>query len=231
MNRRDIIIAIDGHSSTGKSTLAKRIAHEYNLIYVDTGALYRGITFAAVKAGIAPEQILNDGTVLGKLLAGAKFHFIKREKDGASELYMNDLNIEREIRTLEVASRVSLYASVPKVREYVNSILMGYRESKGVVMDGRDIGTVVLPNAHLKIFMTADAKIRAQRRFLESRKRGENPNFEEVLKNVKERDFLDENRVADPLRKAEDAILLDNSYMTEDEEMIWIERIMKERWG
>jgi len=231
MKKGDIIIAVDGHSSTGKSTLARKIAAKYGLIYVDTGALYRGVTLAALRNGVSPEKTGSLIPELGELLDRCRFVFKNTGKSGESELYLNDENIEKEIRTLEVASRVSLFASIPRVREFVDAILRELGKTRGVVMDGRDIGTVVFPDADLKIFMTADPQVRARRRFLESEARGEKADFDEILRNVKERDFLDENRETAPLRRAEDALFLDNSNMTEEDEMIWIEKIITQRWG
>lgn len=231
MKRGEIIIAVDGHSSTGKSTLARKIAAKYGLIYVDTGALYRGVTLAALRDGVAPVVVGSDSTPLEELLERCNFLFRNTGKNGGSELYLNDRNIERDIRSLEVASKVSLFASIPKVREFVDKILRELGKKRGVVMDGRDIGTVVFPDADLKIFMTADPYVRARRRFLEIEARGEEANFEEILRNVKERDYLDENRETAPLRKADDAVFLDNSNMTEEDEMLWIEKIIAQRWG
>ncbi len=231
MKRGDIIIAVDGHSSTGKSTLARKIAAKYGLVYVDTGALYRGVTLAALREGIMPETGESEISGLERLLGKCSFVFLNSGERGESELYLNNENIEREIRSLEVASMVSLFASIPKVREYVDSILKELGKKRGVVMDGRDIGTVVFPDADLKIFMTADPEVRARRRFLEIEARGEEANYDEILRNVKERDYLDENRETAPLRKAVDALFLDNSNMTQEEEMLWIERIIAQRWG
>ena len=231
MKRGEIIIAVDGHSSTGKSTLARKIAAKYGLIYVDTGALYRGVTLAALREGVVPEVNGSDTTSLEALLKRCHFLFKNTGKNGGSELYLNDENIEREIRSLDVASKVSLFASIPRVREFVDTILKELGKRRGVVMDGRDIGTVVFPDADLKIFMTADPEVRAGRRFLEIEARGEKADFNEILRNVIERDYLDENRETAPLRRADDAVFLDNSNMTEEDEMLWIEKIIAQRWG
>lgn len=231
MNRRDIIIAVDGHSSTGKSTFAKKVAARYGLIYVDTGALYRGVTLAALRAGFGDNLLEIDVEKLKSELLRTDIRFLPSATGGGSELYLNGENIEREIRTLEVAGRVSIFASIPAVREFVDSILKEYGKKRGVVMDGRDIGTVVFPDADLKIFMTADPQVRAMRRYKELVARGEEAHYEDVLSNVIERDYMDENRETAPLRRAEDALFLDNSDMTQEDEMVWIEKIISQRWG
>lgn len=231
MNRQEIIIAVDGHSSTGKSTFAKKVAARYGLIYVDTGALYRGVTLAAQRAGFGDNLLEIDVEKLRRELSKTDIRFLPSACGGGSELYLNGENIEREIRTLEVASRVSIFASIPAVREFVDSILKEYGKKRGVVMDGRDIGTVVFPDADLKIFMTADPQVRAMRRYKEIIARGEQANYEDVLSNVIERDYMDENRETAPLRRAEDALFLDNSDMTQEDEMVWIEKIISQRWG
>jgi cytidylate kinase len=225
------IIAIDGHSSTGKSTFAKEIAKKYGLIYIDTGALYRGVTYFAKNNGIIDESGNIDQE---KLQSSLNFNTLNFEfkLDGANRyLYLNNINIEEQIRGLEIARLVSKIATIQLVRNFVDSILKKFGERGGVIMDGRDIGTVVFPNADLKIFMTADAKIRAQRRYQEIIQRGESANFDEVLNNILERDHLDQTRANAPLRRADDAILLDNSYMTKEDQDIWIEKIIEQRWG
>lgn len=231
MERRDIIIAVDGHSSTGKSTFAKKVAARYGLIYVDTGALYRGVTLAALRAGFGDNLLEIDVEKLSRELLRTDIRFLPTAQGGGSELHLNGENIEREIRTLEVAGRVSIFASIPAVREFVDSILKEYGKKRGVVMDGRDIGTVVFPDADLKIFMTADPQVRAMRRYREIIARGEEANYQDVLSNVIERDYMDENRETAPLRRAEDALFLDNSDMTQEDEMVWIEKIISQRWG
>lgn len=229
--KKEIIIAIDGHSSTGKSSFAKQIASKYQLIYVDTGALYRGVTLIAMRSGI---DNLDNPSQLDRLMEilNSKVLSFKPSLGGvAGELLIDGESAESEIRGLEVANRVSKVASHPRVRNYVDNILKGYGKKRGVVMDGRDIGTVVFPDADIKIFMTADAEVRARRRYREIVARGDDANYDDVLKNVKERDYLDENRETAPLRVAEDAILLDNSKMTEEDQMIWIEKILSENLG
>lgn len=231
MNTPKIIIAIDGHSSTGKSSFAKVIAARLNLIFIDTGALYRGVTLFAIRNGIIDNAGNIDVDKLTISLSQIDLEFLNSGNGGASELYLNGDNIEREIRGIEVSSKVSLMASLPIVREFVDRMLHNFGKKRGVVMDGRDIGTVVFPDAEIKIFMTADAKVRAMRRYKEMVAKGEKADFDTVLKNVLERDHLDETRENAPLRRAPDAILLDNSNMTLEDQNIWMERLIKERWG
>jgi len=227
----NIIIAIDGHSSTGKSSFAKIIAGRFGLIYVDTGALYRGVTLFAIRNFFIDKNNKIDRISLEKALSKLDLQFRPTGQDRASQLYMNDELVENEIRSLEVSEKVSFIASLPIVRDYVDTILAKLGEKRGVVMDGRDIGTVVFPDAELKIFMTADAEVRAARRFNEMKTKGENPQFEDVLRNVKERDFLDENRDTAPLKRAPDAILLDNSKMTIEDQIVWFDNIISKRWN
>jgi cytidylate kinase len=227
----NIIIAIDGHSSTGKSSFAKIIAGRFGLIYVDTGALYRGVTLFAIRNFFIDKNNKIDRISLEKALSKLDLQFRPTGQDRASLLYMNDELVENEIRSLEVSEKVSFIASLPIVRDYVDTILAKLGEKRGVVMDGRDIGTVVFPDAELKIFMTADAEVRATRRYNEMKAKGENPQFEDVLRNVKERDFLDENRDTAPLKRAPDAILLDNSKMTIDDQIVWFDNIISKRWN
>lgn len=233
MNMRipNIIIAIDGHSSTGKSSFAKIIAGRFGLIYVDTGALYRGVTLFAIRNFFIDKNNKIDRISLEKALCTLDLQFQPTGTDRASQLYMNNELVENEIRSLEVSEKVSFIASLPIVRDYVDTILAKLGEKRGVVMDGRDIGTVVFPDAELKIFMTADAEVRATRRFNEMKAKGENPQFEDVLRNVKERDFLDENRDTAPLKRAPDAILLDNSKMTIEDQIVWFDNIISKRWN
>ncbi len=229
MIKEGTIIAVDGHSSTGKSTFAKLIASRYGLIYVDTGALYRGVTLYAIENSIIDSKKLINTEALKGALPALELSFKPTGKDGASEIYMGDRNIERIIRGLKVSSKVSFIASLPFVREYVDAILANYGKSGGVIMDGRDIGTVVFPNADIKIFMTASAQVRAERRYREMEARGEKPDYESVLANVKERDYLDENRETAPLRRAQDAVLLDNSNMTIEDQLKWFETLIAEK--
>ncbi|NCC46131.1 MAG: (d)CMP kinase [Bacteroidia bacterium] len=222
MDKRDIIIAIDGHSSTGKSTFAKAISKSYGLIYVDTGALYRGVTLVAARNNASNMESRHDIEKLSDILQNVSFEFLKTAPDGSGELHLNGENIEKEIRSLEIAQKVSEVASQPFVRDFVDSILKEYGTKRGVVMDGRDIGTVVFPEAELKSFMTASPEIRADRRFSELRGKGVEVSYEEVLHNTKERDRLDQGRVASPLKQADDALVLDNSYLNREEQLEWM---------
>jgi len=220
--KQPIIIAIDGHSSTGKSTVAKLIARRMGFVYIDTGAMYRAVSLGAMSDGLVSGDGTVDAAALEKAVVKYDIEFRNTGEGGRSETYLNGKNVEREIRTMRVSQVVSRVASLPFVRSYVDSILHKIGAARGVVMDGRDIGTSVFPDAEFKLFMTADAEVRARRRFDELQAKGENPDFEDVLANVRERDFLDEHREVSPLKKAEDAVLLDNGSMTVEEEVEWI---------
>lgn len=225
MHIPDIIIAIDGYSSTGKSSFAKIIAKEFSFMYLDSGALYRGVTLFAMENG----YIAGDNTInvpeLEKALTGLDLHFA----EGGT--YMGDRCIEKEIRSMEVAGKVSPIATVPQVRAYVDMKLREFGKAGRIVMDGRDIGTTVFPNAELKIFMTADPLVRAQRRADEMRAKGIDVDFQSVIKNLQERDYIDSHREASPLTKADDAIVLDNSNLTMEDQMVWLKGIISERFG
>lgn len=214
---KKITIAIDGHSSTGKSTLAKQLAKALNYIYVDTGAMYRAVTYFAMQQGLVGEDFLKKNELLSNL-SSINLSFIFNEHLGFAEMYLNNINVENEIRTIEVSNLVSKIASISEVRSKLVQQQKQYGIEKGVVMDGRDIGTVVFPNAELKIFMTASAEIRAQRRYLELQQKNENVSFDEVLKNVTERDAIDSNRADSPLTIAENAVVIDNSNLTKNEQ-------------
>ncbi|MFK8266845.1 (d)CMP kinase [Capnocytophaga cynodegmi] len=227
-----IIIAIDGFSSTGKSSTAKKVAQQLGYVYVDTGAMYRTVTYLAVKEGyIATTGVENEKTgkfentihvkkeELIKKLKNSSLSFKYNSELGFSEMYLNGKNIEREIRSIEVANLVSEIAKIPEIRVYLVDLQRKMSQEKGIVMDGRDIGTVVFPDAELKIFMTASEQIRAERRFRELQEKGENVSFEEVLKNVQQRDFLDTTRKESPLIKANDAIEIDNSHLIFEEQV------------
>lgn len=231
MNIPRIIIAIDGHSSTGKSSFAKIIAAKYGFVYVDTGALYRGVTLFAVRESLIDDSNKIDRNALAKVIDSLNLEFRATGAEGKSELYLNGELIEREIRGLEVSNKVSFIAALPLVRDFVDRSLNRYGESKGVVMDGRDIGTVVFPDAELKIFMTADTQVRAQRRYKELLEKGEKANFQAVLQNIIQRDYIDENRETAPLKRAVDAILLDNSKMTIEDQIKWLDNIVSQRWN
>lgn len=230
MEHSKIIIAIDGHSSTGKSSFAKQVAARLGYVYVDTGAMYRAVTYFAYTNGF----IDNKGKIKEEWLRqtlGANRISFKLGPDGKSETWLNNACVEHQIRTLNISNKVSKIAALPFVREYVDKILRRMGEAKGVVMDGRDIGTSVFPNAELKIFMTAAVEVRAQRRFKEIQAAGGKETLEDVLRNLKERDHIDQTREVSPLRKADDAILLDNSNMSIPEQFVWLDRILLERFG
>ncbi len=221
----DITIAIDGFSSTGKSTFARLIAKHFDFLYLDSGAVYRGVTLFAQEQGlIVPDNTIDPA--LEKALAGLDLHFAP-----GTVLHLGERNIEKEIRTMEVSAQVSPIAAVPYVRNYVDERLHAFAAAGRVVMDGRDIGTTVFPNAEIKIFMTARPEVRAQRRFDELVSKGENPVFEEVLKNLQERDYIDSHRETSPLRRAEDAFELNNSEMTLTEEIAWVEGLIRGKFG
>ena len=221
----DIIIAIDGYSSTGKSSFAKIIANEFGFLYLDSGALYRGVTLFAIENGLIDEDCTIDVPALTTAMEDLDIHF------GKGGTYIGERCIENEIRSLEVAGKVSPIATVAQVRDYVDRKLREFGSKKRVVMDGRDIGTTVFPDAELKIFMTADPMIRAQRRADEMIAKGDQVDTEEVLKNLQERDYIDSHREVSPLSQAEDALVLDNSHMTMDDQVEWLKEIIKERFG
>ena len=208
-------IALDGHSSCGKSTLAKAIAKEFNFIYIDSGAMYRCVTLFAMEHGISdsPEKI-----ELAFVQNKIEIAFENDKEAGKYITFLNGKNVENRIRGMEISENVSKIAAIPSVRKHLVDLQRKLSENLNVVMDGRDIGTVVFPDAELKIFLTAQAEIRAKRRFEELKAKNEKPNFDEVLKNVKERDIIDSTRETDPLRQAEDAILLDNSFLSIEEQ-------------
>ena len=214
---KKIIIAIDGFSSTGKSTLAKQLAKHLSYVYADTGAMYRAVAFFAMQKGFIGINFFNKEALIANL-PDIKLHFEFNSELGFAEMYLNDVNIEKEIRTLEVSNFVSLVAEISEVRTKLVEQQQEMGNEKGIVMDGRDIGTVVFPNAELKIFMTASAETRAKRRFDEMKSKDQEVSFEEVLKNVEQRDYIDTHREDSPLRQADDAIEIDNSYLTKDEQ-------------
>ena len=221
----DIIIAIDGYSSTGKSSFAKIIANEFSFLYLDSGALYRGVTLFAIENGFINDECVIDVLGLEQALAGLDLHF------GVEGAYIGDRCIEKEIRSLAIADKVSPIATVPQVRDFVDRKLREFGKKKRIVMDGRDIGTTVFPDAELKIFMTATPEIRAERRAAEMRAKGEDVKIEDVMKNLLERDYIDSHRETSPLSKADDAIVLDNTDMTMADQMVWLKEIMAERFG
>ena len=227
----NIIIAIDGYSSTGKGTFAVEIARRLGILYLDSGALYRTVTLYGLRSGRIEwngqiqERRLQEDIILGKIDIS-----VMPKADGTMRIFLGDDDVSAKIRELEVARNVSAIATLPFVRNFVDEQLHRLG-AKGCVMDGRDIGTAVFPNADLKIFMTADAEIRAQRRVKQMEEAGQHPNFEEILKNVQERDYIDSHRAMNPLRKADDAIELDNSHMTVEDQMVWLDAILRERFN
>ena len=214
---KKITIAIDGFSSTGKSTLAKQIAKHLGYVFVDSGAMYRAITLFALQNNFIGADFLDKNALINQL-ENIKLTFKYNENLGFSEIYLNDKNVEKEIRTLEVSNYVSRIAEISEVRAALvkQQQLMG--KNKAIVMDGRDIGTVVFPDAELKIFMNASLEIKAKRRFDELTQKGENVTFEAVLENVKQRDYIDTHREDSPLTKAEDAIEIDNSDLDKEQQ-------------
>ena len=211
--KKKITIAIDGFSSTGKSTVAKQLAKQLGYVYVDTGAMYRAVTLYALRKKFISEDYFDKDALITDLSL-IKLKFIFNPEVGFGEMYLNDEKVEREIRQMEVSQYVSKVAAVPEVREMLVAQQQEMGKEKGIVMDGRDIGTVVFPDAELKIFMTASAEERAQRRFKELLERGEEVTYKEVLHNVQERDHLDTTREDSPLVKAVDAKEIDNSHLT-----------------
>ena len=223
-----ITIAIDGHSSCGKSTMAKNLAKEIGYIYIDTGAMYRAVTLYALQNGMISGNGIDTEALKAKM-DQIMITFALDPASGHPQTYLNGVCVEKEIRTMEVSHHVSHIAAMGFVREAMVSLQRLMGESKGVILDGRDIGTVVFPNAELKVFVTASAEIRAKRRFDELTAKGEVCDFDDILKNVQERDHIDSTRAISPLRKAEDAIVLDNSHMTIPEQQEWLLEKVRER--
>jgi cytidylate kinase len=217
---KKITIAIDGHSSCGKSTMAKELARKVGYVYVDTGAMYRCVTLFALRH----QLFTADGTVLEEQLREAmpQIDIDQRLIDGKTTTFLNGENVEREIRNLEVSNHVSPIAAIPFVRTALVAQQQKMGREGGIVMDGRDIGTTVFPNAELKIFVTASAEVRAQRRYDELQQKGMPADYADILKNVQERDYIDSHREVSPLRQADDALLLDNSHMTIEEQNKWL---------
>jgi len=225
MQENKIIVAIDGHSSCGKSTMAKSLAQKLGYIYIDSGAMYRVVTLAALRKGLITNGKPDVQKVISEL-KNIKISFQWDKSSGKNTTFLNDENVEDEIRKLEVSQNVSPISTIKEVREEMVKQQRENGKNKGIVMDGRDIGTVVFPEAELKIFMTASPEIRAQRRYLELKEKGLEVHFDDVLKNVEERDKIDSTRAISPLKKADDAVILDNSYLTREEQLKWsIEKV------
>ncbi len=219
---KKITIAIDGHSSCGKSTMAKDLAREVGYVYVDTGAMYRSVTLYALRHDLFREDGSVKTDALEQQMADIRISFKFNPETGRPDTYLNNKCVEKEIRSLKVSNHVSPIAAIPFVRTAMVAQQQQMGKDKGVVMDGRDIGTTVFPDAELKVFVTASAKVRAQRRYDELQAKGMPADFDDILKNVEERDYLDSHREVSPLRKADDAILLDNSDMTIPEQKQWL---------
>lgn len=229
MHIPDIKIAVDGYSSTGKSSFARLIAKEFSFLYLDSGALYRAVTLFAIRNGMTGEGGSVDAGALSASLPEIRISF-RNDRDG-SHTFLGDECVDEAIRTIEVSSYVSPVAVIPEVREFVDRILRDYGKAGRVVMDGRDIGTTVFPDAELKIFMVADANVRAMRRLKEMKASGSDADFDTVLENLKTRDYIDSHRETSPLRQAEDAIVLDNTDMTLEDQMVWLRDIVRSRFG
>ena len=218
---KKIIIAIDGFSSCGKSTMAKDLAREIGYIYIDSGAMYRAVTLYSIRNGIFNNDSI-DVEKLKKEIKNIHISFRLNPETGRPDTYLNGTHVENSIRTMEVSSKVSPISALDFVREEMVAQQQAMGKEKGIVMDGRDIGTTVFPNAELKIFVTATPEIRAQRRYDELKAKGQEASFDEILENVKQRDYIDQHREVSPLRKAEDALLLDNSNLTIEQQKEWL---------
>jgi cytidylate kinase len=223
--KKRLIIAIDGYSSCGKSTFAKMIAKELNYIFIDSGAMYRAVTLYCIRRNFIGDQSVNTRGIIDEL-GSINIDFVFNPDTNAHETFMNSENVETEIRSLEVTSHVSRISQIPEVRTRLVELQRSIGVYKGIVMDGRDIGTVVFPDADIKIFMTASVDIRAKRRFDELKAKGLPVDFEEIRRGIIARDIADENRDISPLRRAEDAIVLDNSRMSVEAQMNWVKDII-----
>lgn len=227
MTVKKIIIAIDGHSSCGKSTMAKSIAQELGYIYIDSGAMYRVVTLYALRKGLINNGVPDAEKLIAEL-KNIKITFKWDEISGKNTTFLNGENVEEEIRRLEVSENVSPISTIAEVRHEMVKQQRENGTNKGIVMDGRDIGTVVFPAAELKIFMTASPEIRAQRRFQELKEKGQEVDFDSILQNVEGRDEIDSNREVSPLKKADDALILDNSNLSREEQLKWTLEKVKE---
>ena len=218
---KKIIVAIDGYSSCGKSTMAKTLARKIGYTYIDSGAMYRVVTLFALENGIITCSDV-DAPGLEKRLNEIKITFSTDKETGSNITELNGKDVERRIRTLEVSSHVSAVAALPFIRTFLTAQQRSLGEKKGIVMDGRDIGTTVFPDAELKIFVTASAEVRARRRYDELQAKGERASYEEIIENVKQRDYIDTHREVSPLTQAPDAVVLDNSFMTLEQQDEWL---------
>lgn len=220
MTNKKIIIAVDGHSSCGKSTLSKELAKLLQYNYIDSGSMYRAVTLFALRHNFIKDQVVDKEKLLDHL-SEIKIEFKYNPAELKSDTYLNGENVEQEIRELEVSNNVSPVATIKEVRAAMVKLQKEMGRQKGIVMDGRDIGTVVYPDAELKIFMTASPEIRAQRRYEELKAKGSDATYEKILKNVIERDTIDQTREESPLKKADDALVLDNSNLTREQQLEW----------
>ena len=225
---KKITIAIDGHSSCGKSTMAKDLARELSYVYIDTGAMYRAVTLYAIEAGLFADQQVDVDKLRGQM-DNIRIGFKFNPETGRPDTYLNDVRVEDRIRTMEISSKVSLIAAIDFVRTAMVAQQQAMGQGGGIVMDGRDIGTTVFPDAELKVFVTASAQVRAERRYKELTAKGEACNFEEILQNVVERDRIDSTRAVSPLRQADDAVVLDNSNLTIEEQKQWLINLATQR--
>lgn len=216
--QKKITIAIDGVSSTGKSTLARQLASQLDYLYIDTGAMYRAVTLYALESGYMDEDEFHRNLLVADLNK-IDLEFVKNEATGNNDIHLNGRNVEEDIRDMRVSSKVSVVAAIPEVRQAMVQQQRNYRAERGVVMDGRDIGTVVFPDAELKIYMTASPEVRAQRRYEELKSKGADVSLEEIMTNVHERDMMDKNRSVSPLTQADDAKVLDNSDISREEQL------------
>ena len=228
---KKIIVAIDGHSSCGKSTMAKALAQKVGYIYVDTGAMYRAVTLFALRNDMFDAEGQPKAEELEKAMADVNISFVLDEETKLPLVCLNGEVVESEIRSLTVSSRVSPIAALPFVRAALTQAQQRMGLEKGIVMDGRDIGTVVFPDAELKVFVTASAEVRAQRRYLELTAKGDNVNFDDILRNVQERDYIDSHREVAPLRQAEDAFLLDTTCLNLEQSLQSILSVIGEKIG
>lgn len=226
---KKIIIAIDGYSSSGKSTMARDLARRIGYVYVDSGAMYRAVTLYAIEHGMASSEKGVDTAALVKALPDIHISFTPAVSDGIQHTLLNGKDVEREIRDMQVSSLVSPVAVIPEVRHHLTALQQEYGKEKGIVMDGRDIGTTVFPAAEMKVFVNASPEERARRRVKELIEKGENVTYEDVLENIRERDHIDTTRKESPLRKAEDAVLLDNDNMTIEQQMEWLLKLYEDR--
>ncbi|MDR0872787.1 MAG: (d)CMP kinase [Prevotellaceae bacterium] len=228
MSDKKITIALDGFSSSGKSSMAKWLAKQIGYVYADSGAMYRAVTLFCLQNNLIVNDVI-DEEGLKKQIGNIRISFSTNAENGLQETYLNDVNVEKEIRTLLISNYVSPVSTLKFVREALVRQQQEMGQKKGIVMDGRDIGTVVFPNAELKIFVTATPEVRAERRFLEMQEKGDAVAYEDILENVKKRDYIDQNRAESPLRKADDAIVLDNSHLTIDEQREWLLKQFEEK--